>query len=301
MSDSGEKNPELLDMGGPVKAKAAPRKKKRAVNPAKVAADAVKAADSAPGDAAKSAPTLAMPVMEKSGKDRLGIDRDGKKGKNQRVPRNFDKAAAGRKKRIILLLVLAVVLLGALGAAVHFFLPGFNKQRSVVMVPILEEGLSVPELDSQEAYPEGPLPAGLLYDYLLVEKGRRRMTAFAGDRAVRVYLVALGQNSKGHKEEEGDKRTPEGEYFIDDKTTQSTYHKNLGISYPNEQDRLQAEKAGVNPGGNIKVHGLAPDSAHLGPAHRLTDWTHGCIAVTNEEMDEIYDHTPVGILIKIVP
>ncbi|MDL2266830.1 L,D-transpeptidase family protein [Desulfovibrio sp. OttesenSCG-928-G15] len=246
-------------------------------------------------------PVLDVPGLSKSGKDRLGIDRAGKKGKNKRVPRNFDKAGVDRKKRIALLLVLAVLFLGALGFAANKFLPSFGKQRGVVMVPILEDGVSVPELDAREAYPEGPLPQGLLFDYLLVEKGRRRMTAYAGDKEVRVYLVALGQNSKGHKEEEGDKRTPEGEYLIDDKTTQSSYYKNLGISYPNEEDRLRAEKSGVSPGGNIKVHGLAPDSAHLGPAHRLTDWTHGCIAVTNEEMDEIYEHTPVGILIKIVP
>ncbi|MDR2604327.1 MAG: L,D-transpeptidase, partial [Desulfovibrio sp.] len=79
------------------------------------------------------------------------------------------------------------------------------------------------------------------------------------------------------------------------------YHKNLGISYPNEQDRARAAAAGKKPGGNIKIHGLAPSFAYLGQAHRLTDWTYGCIAVTNPEIEELFARTEVGTPVEIVP
>ncbi|MDR1686558.1 MAG: L,D-transpeptidase family protein [Desulfovibrio sp.] len=157
------------------------------------------------------------------------------------------------------------------------------------------------ELDASEAYPQGPLPATLRFDKLLLEKSRRRLTAFAQGKAVRVYLAALGEKPVGHKEYEGDKRTPEGRYRIDDKNAHSAYHKNLGISYPNAQDRARAAAAGKNPGGNIKIHGLAPSFAHLGQAHRLTDWTYGCIAVTNPEIEELFARTEIGTPVEIVP
>jgi murein L,D-transpeptidase YafK len=157
------------------------------------------------------------------------------------------------------------------------------------------------ELDASEAYPQGALPASLRFDKLLLEKSRRRLTAFTQGKAVRAYLVALGENSVGHKEYEGDKRTPEGRYRIDDKNAHSAYHKNLGISYPNEQDRARAAAVGKKPGGNIKIHGLASSFAHLGQAHRLTDWTFGCIAVTNPEIEELFARTEIGTSVEIVP
>jgi murein L,D-transpeptidase YafK len=157
------------------------------------------------------------------------------------------------------------------------------------------------ELRDSEAYPQGALPAALRFDKLLLEKSSRRLTAFAHGKAVRVYLVALGENPVGHKESEGDKRTPEGRYRIDDKNTRSAYHKNLGISYPNAQDRARAAAAGKKPGGNIKIHGLAPRFAHLGQAHRLTDWTFGCIAVTNPEIEELFARTEMGTPVEIIP
>lgn len=156
-------------------------------------------------------------------------------------------------------------------------------------------------LDPARAYPKGPLPGQLRFDRLLMEKSARRLTAFAKGEAVRVYLVALGENPLGHKEVQGDKRTPQGFYSIDGKNPKSAYHKNIGISYPNEADRAHAKSLNKSPGGDIKIHGLAPEFAWVGEAHRATDWTHGCIAVTNEEMDEIYDRTPIGTPIEIVP
>lgn len=157
------------------------------------------------------------------------------------------------------------------------------------------------ELHETEAYPGGPLADGLVFDRLLVEKGKRRLTAFALGKAVRVYLVALGANPVGPKEMQGDKRTPEGRYTINDKNPNSAYYKNLGISYPNQADRARARALQKTPGGDIKIHGLAPDFADIGPAHRLMDWTHGCIAVTNEEMEELFTRTSVGTPIEIRP
>jgi hypothetical protein len=157
------------------------------------------------------------------------------------------------------------------------------------------------EPDASEAYPQGPLPASLRFDKLLLEKSGRRLTAFAKGAAVRAYPVALGENPVGRKEYEGDKRTPEGLYRIHDKNANSAYHKNIGISYPNDQDRARAGAAGKNPGGNIKIHGLAKDFAYLGHAHRLTDWTYGSIALTNPEIDELFSRTEIGTPIEIVP
>ncbi len=161
--------------------------------------------------------------------------------------------------------------------------------------------MTAKELPASEAYPLGDLPEALQFERLRLEKSARRLTAFARNQPVRVYLVALGSNPVGHKEYQGDRKTPEGLYQIDAKNPNSAYCRNVGISYPNAEDRARAQKLGKNPGGDIKIHGLAPAFASLGAAHRLADWTHGCIAVTNEEMEEIYSHTPVGIPIEIVP
>jgi len=159
----------------------------------------------------------------------------------------------------------------------------------------------IEDLPQDVAYPQGPFPDSLSFDKLVLEKGKRRLTAYAKGKPVRVYLVALGENPVGHKEFEGDKRTPEGSYSIDDKNPNSAYHRNLGISYPNDADRARAEKLGKSPGGDIKIHGLAPEFADVGRFHRLTDWTLGCAAVTNEEIEELFQHTPVGTPIDILP
>lgn len=159
----------------------------------------------------------------------------------------------------------------------------------------------IAELLPEDAYPLGPLAAATRFERLRLEKGKRKLTAYSGGKAVRVYLVSLGAKPVGRKEVEGDMRTPEGVYVIDDKNPRSAYHRNLGISYPNPVDRDRAKALGKSPGGDIKIHGLAPEYADIGQAHRLTDWTYGCVAVTNEEIEEIFARTPVGASIEIVP
>jgi len=153
------------------------------------------------------------------------------------------------------------------------------------------------DLPVEAAYPAGPLPDTLTFDKLVLEKSTRRLTAYAGKKPARVYLVALGENPVGHKKSADDKRTPEGAYSISGKQTCSAYHKSLHISYPNERDRARAE----TPGQQIAIHGLAPEYANVGRFHRLTDWTFGSIAVTNEEIEELFRHTPVGTPIDILP
>ncbi len=146
-----------------------------------------------------------------------------------------------------------------------------------------------------------PLPEGQEIEKLVVLKSERKMQAFAGGKLVKTYKIALGRNPVGDKQFEGDRKTPEGLYTINDKNPNSGYHKNLGISYPNAQDIAEARQLGKPTGGDIKIHGMRNGASYLGFFHRLTDWTHGCIAVTDAEVDELYAHTPIGTPIEILP
>lgn len=146
-----------------------------------------------------------------------------------------------------------------------------------------------------------PLPSDVRFDKIVVEKSERRLTAWSGGKMLREYRVALGPNAVGPKRVQGDKKTPEGVYRVDGKNPHSRYYKNLGVSYPNAQDRKNAAALGKSPGGDIKIHGLGPEFRHLGKDQWTYDWTLGCIAVTDEEIDELYEHTDVGAVIEILP
>ena len=143
----------------------------------------------------------------------------------------------------------------------------------------------------------GPIHA----DHILVLKSRRMLYLMRGDDVLRAYRVALGRYPKGPKIEEGDARTPEGHYIIDRRLANSNFYKALHISYPNARDRARARALGVDPGGGIMIHGLPDDwtAAQLG--HPGLDWTQGCIAVTDRQMDEIWRMAPVGTPIEIDP
>lgn len=125
------------------------------------------------------------------------------------------------------------------------------------------------------------------------------MHLYSQDTVVKTYTIALGFNPIGHKEVEGDGKTPEGQYYIDSKNPNSAYHLNLGISYPNEQDRERAQAMGQSAGGDIKIHGLKNGFGFIGEDHSEKDWTAGCIAVTNEEMEELYRSVSVNTPIEI--
>ncbi len=122
------------------------------------------------------------------------------------------------------------------------------------------------------------------------------MLLLSGESVVRQYRIALGREPAGHKRAEGDGRTPEGRYLIDRRNPRSKYHLALHISYPNEGDRTRAEEAGLDPGGDIMIHGVKP-----GVDHPATDWTQGCIAVTDAEIEEIWGLVADGTTIEIYP
>lgn len=138
-------------------------------------------------------------------------------------------------------------------------------------------------------------------DSLVVLKSERKLMLMRGGDVLRTYRVALGIKPVGPKRQRGDERTPEGEYRIDARNPGSRFHRALHISYPNAEDRAEARALGVAPGGSIMIHGLPPDRAKLGKDHYLWDWTNGCIAVNNREMDEIWAAVDVGTPISIRP
>lgn len=129
-----------------------------------------------------------------------------------------------------------------------------------------------------------------------VDKSERTLKLIHEGQIVRSYPVALGDNPRGHKLYEGDERTPEGLYLIDGRNPNSSYHLSLSISYPNNRDIARARSKGLDPGGQIMIHGT-PD----GPSRRGRDWTDGCIAVSNAAMEEIWRLVDVGTLIEIIP
>lgn len=134
-------------------------------------------------------------------------------------------------------------------------------------------------------------------DRIVVKKAERRLYLMRGDTPFRSYKIALGYQPKGHKQRKGDGRTPEGTYFLDWRNDRSNYRKALHISYPNMQDRLQAHRKGVDPGGLIMVHGQPTRRGES----RVGDWTFGCIAVSDLAIDEIWTYASVGTPIEIIP
>lgn len=145
------------------------------------------------------------------------------------------------------------------------------------------------------------LPPGTVADRIIVEKGKRTLSLYRGEKVLKSYKIALGKNPVGPKQREGDGRTPEGRYVIDFRKADSQFHRALHISYPNAEDRRRARERGVQPGGAIMIHGLPNGRGAIGAAHRLRDWTDGCIAVTNEEIEEIWRAVPNGTTIVIRP
>jgi murein L,D-transpeptidase YafK len=135
---------------------------------------------------------------------------------------------------------------------------------------------------------DGPPVTGIV-----VNKAPRRMYLVSGSTALRAFDIQLGGDPLGPKRREGDGRTPEGPYYIDRRNPNSSYYLSLGISYPNAQDVALAQAMGVSPGGNIFIHGTPREKRRAG------DWTAGCIAVTNREMEDIYAMVGEGTPILI--
>lgn len=138
-------------------------------------------------------------------------------------------------------------------------------------------------------------------DRVVVDKSERRLSLLRGGEVIKSYSVSLGASPAGHKQQEGDERTPEGRYVLDWRNPRSRYYKALHISYPNAQDRAAARRRGVSPGGDILIHGLPNGFDWAAGFLGLVDWTDGCIAVNNSEMDEIWRAVADGTPIEIQP
>ncbi len=132
-------------------------------------------------------------------------------------------------------------------------------------------------------------------------KGPRRMLLLRANRVLRDYEIALGRNPSGPKRNHGDGRTPEGRYVLDWRIDDSEFHRAIHISYPNEGDVEFARKAGLTAGAGVMIHGLPDGARWIGGTHSAYDWTNGCIAVADDEMDEIWELVDDGTPIEIRP
>jgi murein L,D-transpeptidase YafK len=142
--------------------------------------------------------------------------------------------------------------------------------------------------------PPAMAPAAARADRILVDKSERRMRLLRNGVIIRTYSILLGDAPSGPKRQQGDERTPEGDYRISGRNPNSRFHLSLRVSYPDEADRKRARLRGVDPGGDIMIHGGTP------PGYRR-DWTDGCIALTNEQIEEVWSLVPNGIPIRIDP
>jgi murein L,D-transpeptidase YafK len=136
---------------------------------------------------------------------------------------------------------------------------------------------------------------------LLVVKGERKLYVVRDGAVVKDYWIALGRQPVGAKERQGDGRTPEGVYTIDWRTRTTPFHGWLNISYPGAEDRARAKALGVDPGARIAIHGLPEDWGPEGPGRPMIDWTNGCIAMTNHDLDELWESVADGTVVEIRP
>lgn len=145
------------------------------------------------------------------------------------------------------------------------------------------------------------LPADAKADRVIVSKKEHTLTLMSQGKVLKTYRIALGRDPVGPKARQGDHKTPEGIYLLDRRNAHSRFYRAIHISYPDAKDRAEAAKLGVNPGGDVMIHGLPNGFGWMGSLHRSMDWTDGCIAVTDEEIDEIWRAVPDGTEIEIRP
>ena len=175
--------------------------------------------------------------------------------------------------------------------------------RRIGIVSAFFAGFMVTAVQSSAAY-SGTQSARLTSpkaDRVVVLKTERKLVLMQDDRVLRIYRVALGRYPTGHKQQQGDARTPEGAYTLDFKLEDSAFYRAIRVSYPNQQDISYANARGVDPGGKIMIHGLPNKISASRVGHPMIDWTQGCIAVTNREMDEIWSMVDPGTPIEIHP
>ena len=145
--------------------------------------------------------------------------------------------------------------------------------------------------------PAAPLPQQA--NKITISKSQHSMTLWSGDKILKTYKVALGRGKGEAKSHQGDHETPEGTYVIDSKNSKSRFHLALHVSYPNAEDIKRAKSKGLSPGGDIMIHGVHSGFQWLGGLQHDIDWTDGCIAVTDSEIEEIFAAVPIGTPIQI--
>ncbi len=140
-----------------------------------------------------------------------------------------------------------------------------------------------------------------LAEQVIVDKSKSILYLMRQGKVIGEYHVVFGAHPEGRKQKQGDERTPEGKYILDSKNSHSSFYKAIRVSYPNKQDRERARKAHVNPGGAIMIHGQKNGFEWLSFAAQYFNWTDGCIAVKNKDMDEIWNAVKLGTPIEIKP
>ncbi len=173
----------------------------------------------------------------------------------------------------------------------------FNRSRGAAGLWLMAIMLISGMMDS------GPAGAAaiLTADHVVVHKSKRKLALYSGDRLLGEYKVALGLNPVGTKEREHDFRTPEGRYFLSRRNTHSDFFLSIQVSYPNKDDELRAKKNRWQPGGLIMIHGLPNVPKHPAAYYASSDWTDGCIALSNSDMVEVWLRTQDNIPIDIYP
>lgn len=161
--------------------------------------------------------------------------------------------------------------------------------------------LTIATLAAWNAWPTQALPADAKADLVVVHKAARRLELYRGDLLLKSYHVSLGGHPKGAKQQQGDGKTPEGEYRLDFRKAASCCHRSIHISYPGPANITAARTRGVAPGGSVMIHGMTNGFGWLGRLHLAMDWTDGCVAVTDREMDEIWRSVPDGTKIILKP
>ena len=166
------------------------------------------------------------------------------------------------------------------------------------------ENINLDSNSNGEAYIEMDtvkLDSSVEIDKVIAFKERRKMMLVKNGDTLKTYQISLGKNPAGPKEKEGDKKTPEGKYILDWRNPNSKYHLSIHISYPNNDDKRKAALNGVNPGGEIMIHGCPNGLGWNWKYYKVNDWTDGCIAVNNEEIEEIWNVVKNGTEIEIFP
>lgn len=183
-------------------------------------------------------------------------------------------------------------------------IPAWSKEgymNRLIIISMLIVLFPAVALSSKASPIKKPLPMKATVDKVLIEKNKRRLTLLNSNTPIKSYEISLGTKPTGKKTERDDNRTPEGVYTIDRKNLKSSYHRALHISYPNTEDKAQSKARGVSPGGDIMIHGLPNGEESYEFYQTKRDWTAGCIAVNNAEIEEIFRLVPKGTTVEILP